>query len=290
MQTFEAQLDRVYQGFLSACSDIEKYQNLRALQDRNETLFYALLARHVEEMTPSSTPRPWARRVRSSATAIRSARPLHHPKNVDDMGSLARQLDAKSVRIIVVTDSQGSWGSVTRGGRHGHSHRQALLYTLAAGIHPACCLPIALDVGTDNQALLDDPMYLGQPHKRIRGKEYDDFIDKFVAGVKRHFPNAVLQWEDFSKSNAFNNLSRYQQSLPSFNDDIQGTGAVVLAGIIGAVKVKGETLGQQNYLVYGAGAGGWGGGSDLRGHDPRRAGSAGGPRSHLHPGYPGAGV
>ena len=81
------------------------------------------------------------------------------------------------------------------------------LYTLAAGIHPACCLPIALDVGTDNQALLDDPMYLGQPHKRIRGKEYDDFIDKFVAGVKRHFPNAVLQWEDFSKSNAFNNLS-----------------------------------------------------------------------------------
>ncbi|PJG57659.1 oxaloacetate-decarboxylating malate dehydrogenase, partial [Aeromonas cavernicola] len=132
------------------------------------------------------------------------------------------------------------------------------LYTLGAGIHPACCLPIALDVGTDNQALLDDPMYLGQPHKRIRGKEYDDFIEKFVAGVKRHFPNAVLQWEDFSKSNAFNNLTRYQQVLPSFNDDIQGTGAVVLAGIIGAVKLKGESLAQQNYLVYGAGAGGVG--------------------------------
>ncbi|MCR6551872.1 oxaloacetate-decarboxylating malate dehydrogenase, partial [Aeromonas sp. CPF2-S1] len=93
---------------------------------------------------------------------------------------------------------------------------------------------------------------------RIRGKEYEEFIDKFVQGVKRHFPNAVLQWEDFSKSNAFNNLARYQQALPSFNDDIQGTGAVVLAGIIGAVKVKGETLGQQNYLVYGAGAGGVG--------------------------------
>ncbi|MDA1380380.1 hypothetical protein PCI56_12000 [Plesiomonas shigelloides subsp. oncorhynchi] len=113
-------------------------------------------------------------------------------------------------------------------------------------------------MGTDNQALLDDPMYLGQPHKRIRGQEYDAFIEKFVRQVKVHFPNAVLQWEDFSKSNAFNNLSRYQQELPSFNDDIQGTGAVVLAGIIGAVRSKGETLGQQNYLVYGAGAGGVG--------------------------------
>nr|MBP6792832.1 oxaloacetate-decarboxylating malate dehydrogenase [Aeromonas sp.] len=171
----------------------------------------------------------------------------------------ARHMDAKAVRIIVVTDSQGILGIGDQGvGGMGIPIGKLSLYTLGAGIHPACCLPIALDVGTDNQALLDDPMYLGQPHKRIRGKEYDDFIDKFVAGVKRHFPNAVLQWEDFSKSNAFNNLSRYQQTLPSFNDDIQGTGAVVLAGIIGAVKSKGETLGQQYYLVYGAGAGGVG--------------------------------
>ncbi|WP_429181950.1 NAD-dependent malic enzyme [Aeromonas salmonicida] len=260
VQTFEAQLERVYQGFLSACSDIEKYQNLRALQDRNETLFYALLSRHVEEMTPIIYTPTVGKACQEFSHRYQKARGLYiTPKNVEDMGSLARHLDAKSVRIIVVTDSQGILGIGDQGvGGMGIPIGKLSLYTLAAGIHPACCLPIALDVGTDNQALLDDPMYLGQPHRRIRGKEYDDFIEKFVTGVKRHFPNAVLQWEDFSKSNAFNNLSRYQQALPSFNDDIQGTGAVVLAGIIGAVKVKGETLGQQNYLVYGAGAGGVG--------------------------------
>ena len=115
------------------------------------------------------------------------------------------------------------------------------------------------------------PCTWGQPHRRIRGKEYDDFIDKFVAGVKRHFPNAALQWEDFSKSNAFNNLARYQQALPSFNDDIQGTGAVVLAGIIGAVKSKGKPWASSTTWSTGRGWRGRGGGSDLRGDDPRGA-------------------
>ncbi|WP_036816598.1 oxaloacetate-decarboxylating malate dehydrogenase, partial [Photobacterium sanctipauli] len=132
------------------------------------------------------------------------------------------------------------------------------LYTLGAGIHPAHCLPIALDVGTDNQDLLDDPMYLGVPRKRMRGQEYKDFIKKFVHQVKRNFPKAVLQWEDFSKSNAFDNLADYEGFLPSFNDDIQGTGSVVLAGILGAAKVKNESLADQSYVVYGAGAGGVG--------------------------------
>ncbi|MFM4868821.1 NAD-dependent malic enzyme [Aeromonas caviae] len=260
VQTFEAQLERVYEAFLSACSDIEKYQNLRALQDRNETLFYALLSRHVEEMTPYIYTPTVGKACQEFSHRFQKPRGLYiTQKNVEDMGSLARHMDAKAVRIIVVTDSQGILGIGDQGvGGMGIPIGKLALYTLGAGIHPACCLPIALDVGTDNQALLDDPMYLGQPHRRIRGKEYDDFIDKFVTGVKRHFPNAVLQWEDFSKSNAFNNLARYQQALPSFNDDIQGTGAVVLAGIIGAVKSKGETLGQQHYLVYGAGAGGVG--------------------------------
>lgn len=260
VQTFEAQLERVYQGFQSACSDIEKYQYLRALQDRNETLFYALLSLHVEEMTPIIYTPTVGKACQEFSHRFQKARGLYiTPQNVEDMGSQARHFDGKAIRIIVVTDSQGILGIGDQGvGGMGIPIGKLSLYTLAAGIHPACCLPIALDVGTDNQTLLDDPMYLGQPHKRIRGKEYDDFIDKFVAGVQRHFPNAVLQWEDFSKSNAFNNLARYQQTQPSFNDDIQGTGAVVLAGIIGAVKVKGETLGQQNYLVYGAGAGGVG--------------------------------
>ena len=206
VQTFEAQLERVYEAFLSACSDIEKYQNLRALQDRNETLFYALLSRHVEEMTPYIYTPTVGKACQEFSHRFQKPRGLYiTPKNVDDMGSLARHMDAKAVRIIVVTDSQGILGIGDQGvGGMGIPIGKLSLYTLGAGIHPACCLPIALDVGTDNQALLDDPMYLGQPHKRIRGKEYDDFIDKFVAGVKRHFPNAVLQWEDFSKSNAFN--------------------------------------------------------------------------------------
>ncbi|KUE81754.1 NAD-dependent malic enzyme [Aeromonas schubertii] len=260
VQTFEAQLERVYEGFKSACSDIEKYQNLRALQDRNETLFYALLSRHVEEMTPYIYTPTVGKACQEFSHRFQKPRGLYiTPGNVDDMGSQARHFDAKSIRIIVVTDSQGILGIGDQGvGGMGIPIGKLSLYTLAAGIHPACCLPIALDVGTDNQTLLDDPMYLGQPHKRIRGKEYEAFIDKFVQGVRRHFPNAVLQWEDFSKSNAFDNLARYQQALPSFNDDIQGTGAVVLAGIIGAVKAKGETLAHQNYLVYGAGAGGVG--------------------------------
>ena len=218
------------------------------------------MSRHVEEITPYICNPTLGKECQEFSHRFQKPRGLYiTPKNVDDMGSLARHMDAKAVRIIVVTDSQGILGIGDQGvGGMGIPIGKLALYTLGAGIHPACCLPIALDVGTDNQALLDDPMYLGQPHRRIRGKEYDDFIDKFVAGVKRHFPNAVLQWEDFSKSNAFNNLARYQQALPSFNDDIQGTGAVVLAGIIGAVKSKGETLGQQHYLVYGAGAGGVG--------------------------------
>lgn len=260
VQTFEAQLERVYEGFKSAGSDIEKYQNLRALQDRNETLFYALLSRHVEEMTPYIYTPTVGKACQEFSHRFQKPRGLYiTPQNVDDIASQARHFDAKSIRIIVVTDSQGILGIGDQGvGGMGIPIGKLALYTLAAGIHPACCLPIALDVGTDNQKLLDDPMYLGQPHKRMRGKEYEEFIDKFVQGVKRHFPNAVLQWEDFSKSNAFNNLEHYQKSLPSFNDDIQGTGAVVLAGIIGAVKAKGETLSEQRYLVYGAGAGGVG--------------------------------
>ncbi|SUB62841.1 Probable NAD-dependent malic enzyme 2 [Plesiomonas shigelloides] len=260
VQMFDDQIERVYQGFESASTDIEKYIFLRSLQDRNETLFYALLSQHVEQMTPIIYTPTVGKACQEFSHRYQKPRGLFiTPENVDNMGNMARHFNGKTIKIIVVTDSQGILGIGDQGvGGMGIPIGKLSLYTLAAGIHPACCLPITLDVGTDNQALLDDPMYLGQPHKRIRGQEYDAFIEKFVRQVKVHFPNAVLQWEDFSKSNAFNNLSRYQQELPSFNDDIQGTGAVVLAGIIGAVRSKGETLGQQNYLVYGAGAGGVG--------------------------------
>ncbi|WP_432454222.1 MULTISPECIES: NAD-dependent malic enzyme [unclassified Agarivorans] len=259
-QTFDDQLQRVYQGFLSACSDIEKYQYLRALQDRNETLFYALISRHVEEMTPIIYTPTVGKACQEFSHRYQKARGLYvTADNIDHMGEMARHFAGKEIKIIVVTDSQGILGLGDLGiGGMGIPIGKLSLYTLGAGIHPAHCLPVALDVGTDNQDLLADPMYLGMPKKRMRGEEYQNFIEKFVAQTKLHFPKAVLQWEDFSKSNAFDNLSKYEDVLPSFNDDIQGTGSVVLAGVIGATKIKGETLADQVYAVYGAGAGGVG--------------------------------
>ncbi|OAN11174.1 NAD-dependent malic enzyme [Photobacterium jeanii] len=260
VQTFDDQLNRVYDGFRNASTDIEKYLFLRALQDRNETLFYALISRHVEEMTPIIYTPTVGKACQEFSHRYQKARGLYITQdNVENMGELARHFQGKDIKIIVVTDSQGILGLGDQGvGGMGIPIGKLSLYTLGAGIHPAHCLPIALDVGTDNQDLLDDPMYLGVPRKRMRGEEYKQFINTFVQQVKRHFPKAVLQWEDFSKSNAFDNLSAYEEELPSFNDDIQGTGSVVLAGILSAVKIKQETLADQTYVVYGAGAGGVG--------------------------------
>ena len=260
VQTFEDQLNRVYDGFRNASTDIEKYLFLRALQDRNETLFYALLSRHIEEMTPIIYTPTVGKACQEFSHRYQKARGLYITEdNVDNMDELARHFTGKDIKIIVVTDSQGILGLGDQGvGGMGIPIGKLSLYTLGAGIHPAHCLPIALDIGTDNQDLLDDPMYLGVPQRRLRGEDYKAFIRKFVHQVKRNFPKAVLQWEDFSKSNAFDNLNDYEEFLPSFNDDIQGTGSVVLAGILGAAKIKGESLADQNYVVYGAGAGGVG--------------------------------
>ena len=260
VQTFEDQLNRVYVGFRDASTDIEKYLFLRSLQDRNETLFYALLSRHVEEMTPIIYTPTVGKACQEFSHRYQKARGLYVTEdNVSQMGEMARQFSGKDIKIIVVTDSQGILGIGDQGvGGMGIPIGKLSLYTLGAGIHPAHCLPIALDVGTDNLELLNDPMYLGTPRRRMRGEEYKRFIKKFVKQVTRHFPDAVLQWEDFSKSNAFDNLNDYEDVLPSFNDDIQGTGSVVLAGILGACKIKKEKLADQTYVVYGAGAGGVG--------------------------------
>ncbi len=260
VQTFEDQLNRVYHGFRHSSTDIEKYQYLRALQDRNETLFYALISRHIEEMTPIIYTPTVGKACQEFSHRFQKSRGLYlTTDNIDQVGDMARQFSGKDIQIIVVTDSQGILGIGDQGvGGMGIPIGKLSLYTLGAGIHPDHCMPIALDVGTDNPDLLSDPMYLGVPNKRLTGEAYKAFIKKFVEQVKLHFPKAVLQWEDFSKSNAFDNLANYEDEVPSFNDDIQGTGAVVLAGIIGAAKIKGEKLGEQTYAVYGAGAGGVG--------------------------------
>lgn len=260
VQTFEDQLDRVYQGYSNIEDDIQKYIFLRSLQDRNETLFYALLTDHVEEMAPIIYTPTVGRACQEFSHRYQKPRGLYiTPENVDNMEEMVHHFPSQDIKIIVVTDSQGILGIGDQGvGGMGIPIGKLSLYTLGAGIHPACCLPIALDIGTDNQDLLDDPMYLGVQQKRMRGEEYDQFIEKFVSQVKRCFPKALLQWEDFSKSNAFNNLHRYIDEVPSFNDDIQGTGSVVLAGILGGVRIKGERLIDQVFAVYGAGAGGVG--------------------------------
>ncbi|MCL9780819.1 NAD-dependent malic enzyme [Vibrio sp. S4M6] len=260
VQTFEDQIKRVYSGFKNASTDIEKYLFLRSLQDRNETLFYALLNRYVEEMTPIIYTPTVGKACQEFSHRYQKARGLYITEdNVDSMGEMAREFASQDIKIIVVTDSQGILGLGDQGvGGMGIPIGKLSLYTLGAGIHPTQCLPIALDIGTDNPDLLSDPMYLGVTKKRIRGDEYRTFIAKFVEQVTHHFPKAVLQWEDFSKSNAFDNLTEYEDVVPSFNDDIQGTGSVVLAGIINAAKIKHESLSDQVYAVYGAGAGGVG--------------------------------
>jgi len=260
VQSFEDQLKRVYQGYTNASTDIEKYIFLRSLQDRNETLFYALVSQHVEEMTPIIYTPTVGKACQEFSHRYQKARGLYiTPDNIDNMDDMVNNFPSKNIKIIVVTDSQGILGIGDQGvGGMGIPIGKLSLYTLGAGIHPACCLPIALDIGTNNEDLLNDPMYLGIPKKRLTGKEYEFFIEKFVDRVKKYFPTAVLQWEDFSKSNAFNNLSSYQKEISSFNDDIQGTGSVVLTGIIGAAKIKKEKLSDQTFVIYGAGAGGVG--------------------------------
>ena len=260
VSTMEEQIERVYKGFLQRSTPIAKYMHLRGLQDRNETLFYAVVSKHVEEMSPIIYTPTVGLACQEFSRLYQKARGLYiTPLNVDSMHEMIHHFPSKDIRIIVATDNQGILGLGDLGvGGMGIPVGKLSLYTLGAGIHPASCLPITLDVGTDNEELLKDPLYLGLPQKRLKEDAYAAFIEKFVNNAKILFPKAVLQWEDFSRQNAFTNLDTYRNTLPSFNDDIQGTGAVALAGIINAMKIKKEKLSDQKYAIYGAGAGGIG--------------------------------
>ncbi len=261
VSTLAEQLKRSKGNYDAKPNRIEKYIFLRALQDRNEVLFYALLRKHLSEMLPIIYTPTVGEAVEKHGHIYRRARGLFiTPHNVGMMDDMARKIHAAGrIEIIVVTDGQSILGIGDQGvGGMGIPVGKLALYAVGAGIHPSRCLPICLDVGTNNEKLLADQLYLGLKQKRIAGKEYSDFIKTFVEGVKRNFPAAVLQWEDFSKQNAFNNLDNYRKELTSFNDDIQGTGAMVLGGIICAMKIKKTLLKEQNFLIYGAGAAGIG--------------------------------
>jgi malate dehydrogenase (oxaloacetate-decarboxylating) len=254
--TVEEQLARTYENYRRKESDLERYVFLTALQDRNETLFYRLLQEHVSEMMPIIYTPTVGDGCRQYSHVFRRPRGLYisYPQR-DEIPSILANAPSKEPEVIVVTDGERILGLGDLGvGGMGIPIGKLSLYSLCAGIHPAATLPIMLDAGTDNPELLDDPLYLGWRHARVRGEEYDDFIEAFVEAVKQKFPRVLLQWEDFSKHNAARLLERYRDRLCSFNDDIQGTGAVTVAGLLAAMKLLHSELGEQRILILGAGS------------------------------------
>ena len=254
--TVDEQLARAYENYKRKDTDLERYVFLNALQDRNETLFYRLLQEHISEMMPIIYTPTVGEGCRQYSHVFRRPRGLYISYlQRDEIPAILDNAPSDKTEVIVVTDGERILGLGDLGvGGMGIPIGKLSLYTLCAGIHPAATLPIMLDVGTDNPDLLDDPLYLGWRHPRVRGQEYDDFIEAFVEAVKQKFPRVLLQWEDFSKNNAARLLERYRDRLCSFNDDIQGTGAVTIAGLLAAMKFLHSELHEQRILILGAGS------------------------------------
>jgi malate dehydrogenase (oxaloacetate-decarboxylating) len=250
------QLERIYGNYRQKTSNLERYIHLVSLQDRNETAFYRLLSEHLVEMMPIIYTPVVGEACQAYSRIYRRPRGLYisYPHR-DAIDSALANLGDQDVGIIVVTDGERILGLGDLGiGGMGIPIGKLSLYSVCAGIHPATTLPIILDVGTNNQALLDDPLYLGWRHQRIRGAEYDAFVEAFVSAVTKRFPRVLLQWEDFAKNNAARLLERYRDRLCSFNDDIQGTGAVTLAAAMAGVAASGGQFAEQRVVLLGAGS------------------------------------
>jgi malate dehydrogenase (oxaloacetate-decarboxylating) len=258
--TIDEQVMRRLEAFRHFATDLERYAFLRDLQDTNETLYYALLSRHLEELLPIVYTPTVGAGCRSFSRLFRKPRGLF--LSIPKRGSI-RQILANPqfdhTEVIVVTDGERILGLGDQGaGGMGIPIGKLALYTACGGIDPGHGLPVLLDVGTDNKDNLTDPLYVGWRHERVRGQEYDDFIEEFVSAVNERWPHVLLQWEDFAKGNATRLLEGYRNRLCTFNDDIQGTAAVATGTLLAAINVTGVPLSEQRIAVFGAGSAGCG--------------------------------
>ncbi len=262
VQTIEEQAEQAYQHFLRKPSNLEKRHFLMEIFNTNRTLFYYLFNQHIVEFNPIVYDPVIAETIEEYSELYVDPQyaaylDINHPENIEE--TIKNAAGDRDIRLIVVTDAEGILG-IGDWGVQGVdiSVGKLMIYTAAAGIDPASVMPLVIDAGTNRKELLENPMYLGNRHERVTGDQYYEFIDKFVQTAENMFPKLYLHWEDFGRSNAANILNKYKKEIPTFNDDIQGTGIVVLGGIFGAMDITGEKLTDQVYLCYGGGSAGAG--------------------------------
>ncbi len=266
VSTMESQLEKSLESFRRKQDDLEKYLFLSSLLDRSEPLFYRLLVENLTEMVPIVyTPTVGLACQQLSRIARRFRGTYITPDNIGHIDRIFQSISQPHISLIVVTDGERILGLGDLGADGmGIPVGKVSLYVAAGGLHPACCLPVMLDVGTNNERLLNDPLYLGHRRPRLTGQDYEDMVERFVLGVQRNFSGALLQWEDFAKHTAFKNLDRYYKRILSFNDDIQGTGAVALSALMTGVRAQKSNFRDQRFVIVGMGQAGSGVARNIR--------------------------